>query len=144
MIIYIKQWLKNGYPYSELDKFSKNTNSRLKIWCRNVFETAANLCRTLTCISFWRAKEKKYTFKTLKFLWENNNRQYVYLRWSYTAQRKSNHTKGFSWLLRRVQPIFPKPCQDLWFRCILFSPPLSFMKNDQIKHGSVFHQSVGG
>lgn len=23
-------------------------------------------------------------------------------------------------------------------------PPLSFMKNDQIKHGSVFHQSVGG
>lgn len=24
------------------------------------------------------------------------------------------------------------------------SPPLSFMKNDQIKHGSVFHQSVGG
>ncbi len=75
---------------------------------------------------FEEQKEKKNTFLTLLFLWENNNRQYVYLRWSYTAQRKSSHTRGVSWLLRRVQPIFPNPCQDLWFRCILFF--LSFMK----------------
>lgn len=37
------------------------------------------------------------------------------------TQHKERATipKGFSWLLRRVQPIFPNPCQDLWFRCIL-------------------------
>lgn len=69
-------------------------------------------------------------------MWENNNRQYVYLRWSYTAQRKSNHTKGFSWLLRRVQPIFPNPCQDLWFHCILFSSPYEEWSNQAWKRVS--------
>lgn len=44
------------------------------------------------------------------------------------TQHKERATipRGFSWLLRRVQPIFPNPCQDLRFRCILLPPALLY------------------
>lgn len=42
-------------------------------------------------------------------MWENNNRQCVYLRWSYTAQRKSNHAEGFSPTLEEGTTNIPKP-----------------------------------
>lgn len=44
------------------------------------------------------------------------------------TQHKERATipRGFSWLLRRVQPIFPNPCQDLRFRCILLPPALFY------------------
>lgn len=44
------------------------------------------------------------------------------------TQHKERATipRGFSWLLRRVQPIFPNPCQDLRFRCILLPPTLLY------------------
>lgn len=95
---------------------------------RNVLETAANLCRTLTCIPFWSAKKKKniYFFK----LWGSCGKTITDSMFicAEATQHKERATipRGFSWLLRRVQPIFPNPCQDLRFRCILLPPTLLY------------------
>lgn len=59
------------------------------------------------------------------------------------AQHKERATtpRDFSPTLEKGTTNIPKPMPGLVI--LLYTPP-PFMKNDQIKHRSVFHQSVAG
>lgn len=90
---------------------------------KTVSETTANLCRTLTCISFWKAKgEKKYLLFKLWGSWGKTITDSMFICDGATRHKeRATMPRDFPRLLRRVQPIFPNPCQDVWLCCILFS-----------------------
>lgn len=90
---------------------------------KTVSETTANLCRTLTCISFWKAKgEKKNLLFKLWGSWGKTITDSMFICDGATRHKeRATMPRDFPRLLRRVQPIFPNPCQDVWLCCILFS-----------------------